>query len=82
MTTTEKRLGFKPHFGAFDAALDAFYVYEYFHNAGGFAAVPFSERGGHALRQFTEEGLPLYTAGPAMLLKYRFIDHSGLVEHG
>ncbi len=27
-------------FGALDAAFDAFYVYDYFHQAGGFAAVP------------------------------------------
>jgi hypothetical protein len=81
MTTTEKRLGFKPTFGAFDAAFDAFYVYEYFYNAGGFAAVPFSERGGHASRQFTEDGLPLCAAGLAMPLKYRFTDRSSLVEH-
>jgi hypothetical protein len=81
LNATEKRLGFRPTFGALDAAFDAFYVYEYFHNAGGFAAVPFSERGGHASRQFTEEGLPLCAAGLAMPLKYRFTNRSGLVEH-
>jgi hypothetical protein len=81
MTTTEKRLGFKPTFGALDAAFDAFYVYEYFHDAGGFAAVPFSERGGHAQRQFTEDGLPLCAAGLAMPLQYRFTNRSSLVEH-
>ena len=53
MAATEQRLGFRPPYAAFDAAFDAFYVYEYFisHHAGtrcrGFAAVPFSERGGH-----------------------------------
>jgi hypothetical protein len=32
MAQTEQQLGFKPRFGAFDAALDAFYVYDYFHS--------------------------------------------------
>ena len=43
MADVERRLGSRPKFGAFDAAFDAFYVYEYFHQAGqdGFAAVPF-----------------------------------------
>lgn len=31
MTATERRLGRRPPFGTLDAALDAFYVYEYFH---------------------------------------------------
>ena len=52
MILTEQRLGFCPPQAALDAAFDAFYVYEYFHQAGGFAAVPFSERGTHARRQF------------------------------
>lgn len=50
MQDTERRLGFRPRFGAFDAAFDAFYVYEYFHREGhawpaAFAAVPFATRG-------------------------------------
>jgi len=47
MAQAEQRLGFKPLFGAFDAAMDAFYVYDYFHSDthNGFAAVPFSEKG-------------------------------------
>jgi hypothetical protein len=49
MTSTEQRLGFKPAFGAFDAAFDAFYIYAHFHRPArswreGFAAVPFSGR--------------------------------------
>ncbi len=52
MILTEQRLGFRPPQAAFDAAFDAFYVYEHFHQAGGFAAVPFSARGAHAHRQF------------------------------
>jgi hypothetical protein len=81
MTTTEQRLGFRPPYAAFDAAFDAFYVYEHFAQAGGFAAVPFSERGGHKHRQFAEDGAPLCAANLPMTLKYRFIDRSTLVEH-
>lgn len=81
MADVERRLGFRPKYGAFDAAFDAFYVYQYFHEAGGFAAVPFSERGGHKDRQFDPEGLPLCPAGLAMPLKYTFTNRSSLVEH-
>ncbi len=77
----EQRLGARPRCGALDAAFDAFYVYEYFHLAGGFAAVPFSERGGYKNRQFAEDGAPLCQAGLRMPLKYRFTDRSSLVEH-
>ena len=35
MADTERRLGFRPPFGALDAAYDAFYVYEYFHRGRG-----------------------------------------------
>ena len=45
MDQVERRLGRKPNYGAFDAAFDAFYVYEYFDPQKGFAAVPFVERG-------------------------------------
>ena len=44
MQQTERRLGRKPRFGTLDKAYDAFYVYQYFHEAGGFAAVPLAER--------------------------------------
>jgi len=81
MQAVEQRLGCRPKFGAFDAAFDAFYVYEYFHEVGGFAAVPFSERGGHTDRQFSAEGLPLCAAGLPMSRKYTFTDRSTLVEH-
>jgi hypothetical protein len=81
MADVERRLGFRPQYGAFDAAFDAFYVYQYFHEAGGFAAVPFAERGGHKERQFAPEGLPLCPAGLAMPLKYTFTARSSLVEH-
>ncbi|RMD71694.1 MAG: hypothetical protein D6819_00955 [Gammaproteobacteria bacterium] len=82
MAETERRLGFRPRFGAFDAAFDAFYVYEYFHRNGeeGFAAVPFSKRGGH-LKSFDPDGLPLCQAGLPMPLRYTFWSNSTLVPH-
>ncbi len=82
MATAEKRLGFRPPYAAFDAAFDAFYVYDHFHSTGGFAAVPFVERGGHKKRRFTPDGLPLCQAELPMPLKFTFIDkHSTLIEH-
>jgi hypothetical protein len=82
MAATEKRLGFRPPYAALDAAFDAFYVYEHFHSAGGFAAVPFVERGGYKDRKFTADGLPLCQAGLPMPLKFTFMDkQSTLIEH-
>lgn len=88
MRQTEDRLGFKPRFGTFDAAFDAFYVYAYFHRTSamrdGFAAVPFSEKGGKAVtdRQFSSEGLPMCKAGLPMPLKVAFTDRTTcLIEH-
>ena len=81
MHQTELRLGFKPPFGAFDAAFDAFYVYQYFDDAGGFAAVPFAERGGIKERSFNNEGLPLCQAGLPMPLKNSFTCRTAEVEH-
>jgi hypothetical protein len=80
MADVERRLRFRPRFGALDAAFDAFYVYEYFHQAGGFAAVPFSKRCGHR-KTFDENGLPHCTAGLPMPLKYTFTCRTGLIEH-
>jgi len=82
----ERRLGFRPRFGAFDAAFDAFYVYEYFHRDGqtkiesAFAAAPFSQRGGHKLT-FDQNGLPLCKAGFSMPLRYTFWSKTTLVHH-
>jgi hypothetical protein len=76
----ERRLGFKPPFGAFDAAFDPFYVFEYFHAAGGFAAVPLAKRGGFHF-SFDDQGRPLCQAGLAMPLKSTFMCHTGDVEH-
>ena len=90
MAQTEQRLGRKPKFGTFDAAFDAWYVYAYFHSTceepptGGFAAVPFSEKGGKAVkdRQFSPDGLPICKAGLPMPLKFAFTDRTkALVEH-
>ena len=85
MADTEKRLGFRPSYGAFDAAFDAFYVYEYFYRDSqpqetAFAAVPLSRRG-KQLRQFDAQGLPLCQAGLAMPLKYTFICRTTRFEH-
>jgi len=81
MDDVEARLGRKPKFGAFDAAFDAFYVYDYFNQAGGFAAVPFVPRGGIKERDFDPDGLPLCPAGLAMPLKSTFICRTTEVEH-
>jgi len=75
MAETERRLGRKPRFGALDAAFDAFYVYAYFHNAGGFAAVPWSDNPAHR-KQFNEEGLPLCAAGLPMPVQGAFMKRS------
>lgn len=87
MALTEVRLGFRPRWGTFDAAFDAFYVYEYFYRADdpqAFAAVPFSERGGYRAggRQFSAAGLPICRAGLPMPLKFTYLDRtSALIEH-
>ena len=75
MTEVERRLGRKPRFGALDAAFDTFYVYEYFHEAGGFAAVPWADRADHR-KQFDEDGRPLCPAGLGMPLKSTFMKRS------
>ena len=72
MAQVKRRLGFYPPFGAFDAAFDAFYVYEAFHRAGGFAAVPFVLKGKTKLRTFDPDGLPLCKAGLPMPLKFTY----------
>jgi len=80
-------LGFKPRFGTFDAAFDAWYVYDFFHrndDPDAFAAVPFSEKGGYKAkgRQFSPEGLPLCLAGLPMPLHFTYTDTTvSLVEH-
>jgi len=81
LSQTERRLGHKPPYGACDAAFDAFYVYQYFHQAGGFAAVPFVKRGGYSHRSFDPDGLPLCQAGLPMPLKSTYRSTTTLVEH-
>jgi hypothetical protein len=80
MQAVERRLGFRPRFGALDAAFDAFYVFDYFDQAGGFAAVPRVDRG-HPSRTFSADGQPLCAAGLPMLLKYCYNDTTHLVPH-
>jgi hypothetical protein len=81
MANVERRLGRRPRFGAFDAAFDAFYVYEYFAKAGGFAAVPFVQRGGRGHREFSDDGSPLCAAGLPMALRYTFQCRTTLIPH-
>ena len=82
MQQVEQRLGRRPRYGALDAAYDAFYVYQYFHEAGGFAAVPLVEKGGYQGRSFSPDGLPLCPAGLPMPLKFAFTDRTTtLVTH-
>lgn len=78
MAATEARLGFKPPFGAFDAAFDAWYVYDYFDAAGGYAAVPYVKRT-PVKRQFDAAGSPLCEANLAMPLLSTFMNNRGLV---
>ena len=84
----EQRLGYRPRFGTFDAAFDAWYVYAHFYRAddpsGGYALVPFSEKGGYKIteRQFTADGLPICQAGLAMPLKFTFTDRTNnIIAH-
>jgi hypothetical protein len=82
MAVVEQRLGFKPPFGALDAAFDAFYIYDYFHQAGGFAAVPLVEKGKIVKRVFNKEGLPLCAADKPMPLKAVHWDRStAIIEY-
>jgi hypothetical protein len=87
MAQTQERLGRKPRWGTFDAAFDAWYVYDYFHREDdpqAFAAVPFGEKGGYKAkgRQFSPEGLPRCAAGLPMPLKLTYWDRTKtLIEH-
>ena len=72
MQAVEARLGRKPRFGTWDCAFDAHYVYDYFDQAGGFAAVPFNSGKKGANRQFAEDGTPLafgYSLSQAAILR-------------
>lgn len=77
---TEASLGHKPRFGALDAAFDAYYVHDYFHQAGGFAAVPL--RKPNYTRTFDEQGAPLCEADlPFSLKSTYFKQKNALVPH-
>ncbi len=81
MRQTEENLGRLPRSGAFDGAFDAHYVYDYFAQAGGFAAIPYAGRDDHK-KQFDPDGLPLCAAGLAMPLRTTFVKRSHcLVPH-
>lgn len=88
MHQVEERLGYRPRYGTFDAAFDAWYVYAYFHRENdpqtGYAAVPFAEKGGYKAngRQFSSDGLPICAAGLPMPLQFTFTNRTNcLVEH-
>lgn len=78
MAEVERRLGFRPRFGAFDAAFDAFYIYEYFASPDhdGFAAVPFAIKGRTKARQFDDDGRPLCQAELPMNIKTSYTDRT------
>jgi hypothetical protein len=81
MEQVECRLGFRPRFGAADAAFDSFYVYDYFHSPDhdGFAAVPLRQM--NQVRTFDDEGLPFCEAGLAMPLVGAYTNRTSLVQH-
>lgn len=88
MQQTEERLGYRPRYGTFDAAFDAWYVYAHFYRENdptfGFAAVPYSNKGNYKAkeRQFAPTGEPLCKAGLAMPLKFTYTDRTTcIVEH-
>lgn len=82
MEQVEARLGFRPPFATADAAFDAFYIYDYFHQpeGNGFAAIPLRQMK-HGIRQFDEDGLPLCEAGLAMPLKNSYTNRTSMVQH-
>ncbi len=81
MQQVEARLGRRPRFGAWDTAFDAQYVYGYFHQAGGFAAVPFNPGKKGAHRQFAPDGAPLCAADLPMTLQFTYQQRTGGHPH-
>jgi hypothetical protein len=81
MEAVEARLGRRPRYGAWDAAYDAHYVYAYFDQAGGFAAVPFNPGKKGADRQFADDGTPLCAAQLPMSIQFAYQHRSGLIPH-
>ena len=82
LAQVEQRLGRRPRFGTADAAFDAWYVYDYFHNPAhdGFAAVPLRQLQ-QEHRLFDPAGLPLCAAGLAMPCQSTFTNRTSLVQH-
>jgi hypothetical protein len=83
MAQVEARLGRRPRFGTWDAAYDAHYVYDYFHEAGGWAAIPCNAGNSRGRkRQFAQDGAPLCAAGLPMVFQFIYQDRtSTLVAH-
>lgn len=78
MAQVEARLRFRPPFGAFDAAFDAFYVYAFFHDVGddgSLAAVPLKQPNAPQ-RRFDEMGRPLCEADLAMPVRKTYTDRT------
>jgi len=81
MRQVEQRLGRRPRFGSWDAAFDAHYVYDYFDQVGGMAAVPLVDGRRGSQRQFAPDGAPVCAAGLAMPRLFVYQDRSCLVPH-
>jgi hypothetical protein len=81
MAQVEQRLGRRPRFGTWDAAFDAHYVYDYFAQAGGVAAVPLVQGRRGSQRHFAPDGAPLCAAGLAMPRLFTYQHRTGLVPH-
>jgi len=81
MAQVEQRLGRKPRNGAWDCAFDAHYVYDYFHQAGGMAAVPFNPGKKGAERAFAADGTPLCAAQLPMTLQFTYQHRTSLIPH-
>ena len=81
MSQVEQRLQRRPRYGTADAAFDAFYVHDYFHNEAhdGFAAVPLRQM--NATRHFDSDGRPLCAAELPFHLKGTFTNRTSLVQH-
>jgi hypothetical protein len=81
MEQTERRLGRRPKTGIWDAAFDAHYVYDYYHEAGGQAIVPLVGGRPGSQRQFAADGAPLCAAGLGMVRLFVYQHRSALIPH-
>ena len=81
MEQVESRLGFRPTYGAADAAFDNFYTHDYFYNeeTGGFAAIPLRQM--KHFKHFDEKGILLCEAGIPMTFKNSFVSRTSYVHH-